>query len=147
MLSVPEISAPVAFAMAAALCVALAVTGLLALSRGRARLAHEAIERLRADLAQLRMENGSQGATLVGLAGRIDGLQRQLVTDSRFAGPPQGTAGGSAFELAIRLARSGATVEELVSACMMSRHEAELTRRLHGAATRTAPATRIAAVR
>ena len=144
--SIPEISPPIAFAMAAALCVALAVTGVLAMARGRARVAQEAIERLRAELALLRMENGSQSATLVGLEGRLDGLQRQLVADARFAAPPQGNAGGSAFELAIRLARGGATVDELVSACMMSRHEAELTLRLHGAGARGTPA-RIAAVR
>lgn len=143
---IPEISPPLAYALAASLCVALATTGLLAIARGRARVAQEAIERLRADLALLRLENGSQSATLVGLAGRLDGLQRQLVAEARFAAPAQGSAGGSAFELAIRLARSGATVEELVSACMISRHEAELALRLHGAGAR-GTAARIAAVR
>ena len=37
------------------------------------------------------------------------------------------------YEVAARLARSGATSEELVSSCGLSRHEAQLLLRLHGA--------------
>lgn len=37
------------------------------------------------------------------------------------------------YEVAARLARGGATCEELISACGLSRHEAELLMRLHKA--------------
>jgi hypothetical protein len=36
------------------------------------------------------------------------------------------------YEVAVRLARSGATVDELISSCGLSRHEAQLVLRLHG---------------
>jgi hypothetical protein len=45
------------------------------------------------------------------------------------------TAGGPAapgYQIAIRLARSGASRDELVSGCGLSQHEAELVQRLHG---------------
>lgn len=38
------------------------------------------------------------------------------------------------YEVAARLARSGASVDELMSSCGLSRHEAALLLRLHGAA-------------
>lgn len=43
------------------------------------------------------------------------------------------------YEVAARLARGGATCDELISSCGVSRHEAQLLLRLHGAeAARTA---------
>jgi hypothetical protein len=142
----PHFSPELLYALAAAACAGLAVAGLLALGRARAQAAAAALERLRGELATLRHENGSQSATLVTLAGRLDTLQRQLAADARHAAPTGAAGPGSAFELAIRLARGGATAEELMSACLMSRHEAELAIRLHGAAGR-APTGRLAAVR
>jgi replicative DNA helicase len=41
---------------------------------------------------------------------------------------------GSGYQIAIRLARSGATRDELISSCGLSFGEAELVRRLHGVA-------------
>ena len=46
-----------------------------------------------------------------------------------------GTATGG-YQIAIRLARGGASREELVSRCGLSFGEAELVRRLHGASAR-----------
>jgi len=43
------------------------------------------------------------------------------------------------YEVASRLARSGATVEELVNTCALSRHEAELMVRLHAGMKSTQP--------
>ena len=40
--------------------------------------------------------------------------------------------GGPSYQVAIRLARSGASCDELVASCGLSRLEAELVRRLHG---------------
>ena len=52
------------------------------------------------------------------------------------------------YEVAARLARSGATSEELISSCGLSRHEADLLLRLHrGDATRAKPATTAAPVK
>lgn len=142
----PQIPPELLYALAAAACVALATAGLLGIASARARAAADALGRLRGELAALRHENGSQSATLLSLAARLDALQRQLTTDARHAATPAATSGGSAFELAIRLARGGATTEELMSACMMSRHEAELAIRLHGATNRGGQG-RLAAVR
>jgi hypothetical protein len=44
----------------------------------------------------------------------------------------------SAYEMAIRMASSGATDSELVAACGMSREEAALMLRLHGSRSRSA---------
>lgn len=144
--TLPPFSLDLLYAIAAAACAALVATGLLAMWRSRARRALAAVEALSLQLGALRAETGAQSATLVALAARFDELQRQLATDARYATTPGGGASASAYELAIRLARGGATVEELVSGCMMSRHEAELTLRLHGPQNR-AGVTRLAAVR
>lgn len=45
---------------------------------------------------------------------------------------PSATGGPQSYQIAIRLARSGASVEELISGCGLARAEAELVRRLHG---------------
>ena len=144
--TLPSIPDEILFALAAAACAALVACGLLALARRRARQADAAMERLRVELVALRQESGAQSATLLGLAGRFDSLQRQLAVDARFATPAANAGGGSAFELAIRLARGGASAEDLVAACMMSRPEAELALRLHGPAARAAT-PRLAAIR
>ena len=144
--TLPPFSPDLLYAIGAAACSALAAAGLLALWRSRARGALAAVEALALQLGGLRAENGAQSATLVALAARFDELQRQLATDARYATAPTGGASASAYELAIRLARSGASVDELVAGCMMSRHEAELTLRLHGPQNRPG-ATRLAAVR
>ncbi len=142
----PELSSEPTLAAAAAACTAFAATGWLALARSRARAAHAALEAMSQKLLRLGEENGAQSATLVALAARFDELQRQLATEARYATAPAGGTSASAYELAIRLARSGAGVDELVAGCMMSRHEAELTLRLHGPQSRT-DAIRLAAVR
>jgi hypothetical protein len=47
--------------------------------------------------------------------------------------PPQAAAGVTGhYQMAIRLARSGATAAELMSGCALSRQEADLVARLHG---------------
>ncbi len=48
---------------------------------------------------------------------------------ARGTGTPAGPQG---YQIAIRLARSGASADELVSGCALTRAEAELVRRLHG---------------
>lgn len=134
-------------ALLAAGCAALAALGMLALGRARKRAQQEQIGQLHETLTALRSEYGAQTATLLALAARFDALQQQISADARHAAPAPSAATGSAFELGIRLARSGATADELMSACMMSRHEAELALRLHGSRSRAAtPPTHGAAV-
>ena len=55
---------------------------------------------------------------------------------------PAGNAATPSYQIAIRMARSGATREELVSSCGITRQEADLVQRLHAPTTRA----RIAAV-
>ncbi len=139
------ISIELMYAAAAAACAGLATFALLRLAGQRRRASAATLEALARDLTALRAENGSQSAIMIALSARFDELQRQLTTDARFATAPAGGASSSAYELAIRLARGGASVDELVSGCMVSRHEAELTLRLHGPQNRTG-AARLSAV-
>ena len=55
----------------------------------------------------------------------------------RQAAPPTRVSGASVpgYQIAIRLARGGASREELMSSCGLSLGEADLVRRLHGAAS------------
>jgi len=55
----------------------------------------------------------------------------------RQAAPPARVSGTSVpgYQIAIRLARGGASREELMSSCGLSLGEADLVRRLHGAAS------------
>ena len=68
-------------------------------------------------------------------------LERPQTVASTVATPAPG------YQIAIRLARGGASQEELISGCGLSTHEAELICRLHGppAAKGTKSATRIQA--
>lgn len=143
----------VLYAAAAAACTAVVAAATLALAGRRARASREALAAasqqlagIAAQLLALRQETGAQAATLVALAARLDGLQRDIASDARHAAPAGAGNASSAFELAIRLARGGSSVEELMSACMVTRHEAELALRLHGPNAR-AGAARLAAVR
>lgn len=53
-------------------------------------------------------------------------IERPLAHGSTSAGASPG------YQIAIRLARAGASGEELISGCGLTRAEAELVRRLHG---------------
>jgi hypothetical protein len=48
-----------------------------------------------------------------------------------------GTPPAPGYQIAIRLAKSGASREELISGCGLSSHEAELVHRLHGPQSRS----------
>ena len=72
---------------------------------------------------------------------RLDALVRQLedrlVSDTRYGALSPRTQ-STGYEMAIRMAVSGATDSELVAACGMSRDEAALVLRLHGKRARSA---------
>lgn len=74
-------------------------------------------------LAEIGTRLASTDQRVAQLAERLE--QPQTRTTSAPAGP-QG------YQIAIRLARGGASAEELVSGCGLTRSEAELVRRLHG---------------
>ena len=62
---------------------------------------------------------------------RIQALAGQMEEGARQ--PPQAAAPAArGYDLAVRLAKRGAPADELVSTCGITRHEAELLRRLHG---------------
>ncbi len=72
----------------------------------------------RAPLAEAREQ-------LAGLAGRLEESEQR-----RTPAPP--AAAAPSYQIAVRLAKSGAPREELMSSCGLSRQEAELVQRLHG---------------
>jgi hypothetical protein len=66
-------------------------------------------------------------ATKIALSELGDRLERPA--------PPAVASGGSAnYQMAIRLAKGGASREELMAGCGLSSAEAELVQRLHGSA-------------
>jgi hypothetical protein len=79
-------------------------------------------------LAELR----AQSAMLQSIAGGMDRLDGQLRIDGRHAATAA-RGGRAGYELAIRLANSGASIDELCASCGMTRAEADLLVRLHRA--------------
>jgi hypothetical protein len=71
------------------------------------------------------------------LDGRLDALSGQVEAGTRQAPVNPGVA-ARGYDLALRLAKRGASIEELVGSCGITKHEAELLLRLHG--TRSNPA-------
>ena len=85
----------------------------------------------------------AQGAAIQALAGALDRLQQQLLLDARHVASPA-RGGRAAYELAIRLAQSGASVDEICASCGMSRSEADLVHRLHRDGNSPATSRRLA---
>jgi predicted negative regulator of RcsB-dependent stress response len=73
---------------------------------------------------------------LAALEARVDAVAITMTRlDERFErqGPP-GASASQGYQIAIRLARGGASRDELMTSCGLSLGEAELVRRLHGMA-------------
>ncbi len=147
----PEATPEILLALTLTLTLAVAAGALaallLSLHRATRRRLDAAAIALQGELAALREEGHARAAAVAGLAERLERLAAMLDTDQQHrTGPaPRSEAG---YELAIRLARSGAGTEELVTACGMSRKEAEVVARLHGrpAAAAATPRNRLAVV-
>ncbi len=82
-------------------------------------------------------QNRALTEQLAALAARLDSADQHLVQlAERLEQPqnraPNAPAGRQGYQIAIRLARSGATVDELVAGCGLTKAEAELVKRLHG---------------
>jgi len=69
----------------------------------------------------------------------LSGLLQQEGEQRRTPAPAANTA--PSYQIAIRLARSGAPREELMTSCGLSRQEAELVQRLHAPKTKLAAAS------
>ena len=67
----------------------------------------------------------------------VSQLLERIRKPQQVASPTPAAAPG--YEIAIRLAKSGASRDELISGCGLSASEAELVHRLHAPQTRTSP--------
>jgi hypothetical protein len=77
--------------------------------------------------------------TVAVMNARLEAMSERAEVGSRLA--PAGAIGAQrGYDLAARLAKSGSNVEELIGSCGLTRHEAELLTRLHGAKQRDASA-------
>jgi len=87
---------------------------------------------LQAKFEQAFAELRSLHETVAVMNARIEAMSERVETDSRRA-PVAVVAGGAqrGYDLAMRMAKNGAAVEDLVSNCGITRHEAELLSRLH----------------
>ena len=74
--------------------------------------------------------------TIAVMSARIDSLSERSEAEPRLA-PAAAVGAQRGYDLAARLAKNGAGVEELVTSCGITRHEAELLTRLHVTRTRS----------
>ena len=95
------------------------------------RALHAQIERTFAEVRSLHESIAVMNA-------RIESLSERSEQDSRMA-PVVSGGGQRGYDIATRLARNGADVGEIVANCGITRHEAELLLRLHGAQHRQSP--------
>ncbi len=95
-------------------------------ARETARAELDRLQDARTLLAELR----GHGRALQALAAGVERLERQWSLDARHALTP-GRPSRAGYELAIRLAQGGASVDELCASCALTRSEAELVLRLH----------------
>jgi hypothetical protein len=119
---------------AAALGAAVTSVAVAKWRRGALRASARAAALAAAPRARHDEELRAIGAAVVALAGRLDRLSEILATDSRHGAQAaaRGAGADAGYELAVRLARSGARPDELVRACAIRPEEAALLLRLHG---------------
>jgi hypothetical protein len=121
------------FAGRAAILVIALLAFTLAFARWR-RATIQGIESLQQALAQSRAEQqatASQAdAMVLQLVGRLVAIENKLDTRSQLTAAAASSPRG--YELALRLARNGATMEEIAESSGVTRQEATLLVRLHG---------------
>ncbi len=124
------------------------VTGFMILStvlmswrRAQRRDTQRVFEQLDIALGEIR----SLGESNATLSARLDEVIRRMESPVRALPAPAATSGVRGYEIAARMARNGASADELMQSCGLTRHEAELLIRLHNTAVATNPATSIAA--
>src|SRR5712664_656172 len=67
----------------------------------------------------------------------ISRLGERIERPQQLASPTAAPASAPGYQIAIRLAKGGASREELISGCGLSTHEAELVHRLHAPRARS----------
>jgi hypothetical protein len=87
-------------------------------------------ERLQQQLERAFGELRSLHETVMVMGARIESLSERNEVGSRLA-PAGATAPQRGYDMATRLAKNGADVDELITNCGITRHEAELLLRLH----------------
>ena len=95
------------------------------------------LARMQGELHRQRALAADGEAEIRRLDAKVRQLEDRLVSDTRY-GTLAPRAQSSGYEMAIRMAASGATDAELVAACGLGRDEAALVLRLHGKRTRSA---------
>jgi hypothetical protein len=128
------------WAMVAAI-VALGVA-VASLAIGQARLREASRRDAQRLFEQMDLTLGELRDVSTALSGCLQGVQELRVRGTsaqRAAASAPAPAPSRSYDIALRLARNGASREELMSSCGMSRHEAELAVRLHGPEQRGRP--------
>jgi uncharacterized protein DUF2802 len=101
----------------------------LAFSRWR-RADERQMRHLCGELQRTFAEVRSLHETIAVMNARMESMSERAESDSRL--PAAGVVGSQrGYDLAARLVKNGAGVEELVASCGITRHEAELLSRLH----------------
>jgi hypothetical protein len=83
-------------------------------------------------LTSLEEQLGANQEQLAGAREQIAALAGRLEDSEQRRTPAPPAAAAPSYQIAVRLAKSGAPREELMSSCGLSRQEAELVQRLHG---------------
>ncbi len=122
------------WAMALAIVVLGAATGVQAINLARLReSARRDVQRLFEQMDLTLGELRDMSASLAGGLAAIGELRSRQDSERREPAPaPTAHTAARSYDIALRLARNGASREELMSTCGMSRHEAALAVRLHG---------------
>jgi hypothetical protein len=111
----------------------------LAFSRWR-RADERQMRHLAGELQRTFAEVRSLHESIAVMSARLESLSERAETDARLA-PAGAVSAQRGYDLAARLAKNGAAVDELVASCGITRHEAELLSRLHVAKTRESAST------
>lgn len=101
----------------------------LAFSRWR-RADERQMQHLAAQLQHTFAEVRSLHETIAVMSARLESLSERAESDARLA-PAGAVSAQRGYDLAARLAKNGAAVDELIASCGITRHEAELLSRLH----------------
>jgi hypothetical protein len=94
---------------------------------------------LQAQLERTFAEVRSLHEAVTVISARLEAVTERNDMDARLA-PAGGVSSPRGYDVATRLARNGAGASELTASCGVTRHEAELLVRLHGAKGREATA-------
>jgi hypothetical protein len=100
---------------------------------------------LLARLTALEEQLAANQTQLAGARAEIASLAERLEEGEQRRIPGPAAAAAPSYQIAIRLARSGAPREEIMASCGLSRQEAELVQRLHSRRETPARTAKLAA--